>query len=157
METELKSLGPGPQQTLLDDPTHPRVPPPTTEKAKRGRVIWLVLGSLALLLSFFFVGYLPRRTRERSIDKEAKEEESSLPNVNVVAAKKSAPTSELLLPGNITPLTEAYIFARASGYVKKRYVDIGDRVRKGQLMAEIEAPDLDQQVVQARAELQDFI
>jgi len=154
METELKALKPGPQPKLLDSPAHPRVTPPTTEKTKRNRVIWITFGLLALLAILFVVGYLPRRSRENGINKEAREEESSLPVVNVAQAKKSAPTSELLLPGNITPLTEAYIYARASGYVKKRYVDIGDRVRQGQLMAEIEAPDLDQQVVQARAALQ---
>jgi multidrug efflux pump subunit AcrA (membrane-fusion protein) len=58
-----------------------------------------------------------------------------------------------LLPGNITPITEAYIFARAAGYLKQRYVDIGDRVSAGQMLADIEAPDLDLQVAQARAAL----
>jgi len=154
METELKALEPGHSQLLLDDPGHPRVTPPVPAKRKRSRIIWLVLGLVALLLILFFVGYLPRRSRERGINQEAKEEESSLPVVNVTKVKKSAPSSELLLPGNITPLTEAYIYARAAGYVKRRYVDIGDRVRQGQLMAEIEAPDLDQQVIQGRASLQ---
>ena len=73
------------------------------------------------------------------------------PFVNSAKVKRAAKTSELLLPGNITPITEAYIFARASGYLKRRYVDIGDRVRADQLLAEIDAPDLDQQVSQARA------
>ena len=68
-------------------------------------------------------------------------------------SSKSTPTSELLLPGNTSPLNEAYVFARAAGYLKKRYVDIGDHVREGQIMAEIEEPDLDQQVLQARASL----
>jgi len=154
METEHKALEPGAPQLLLDDPAHPRVKPPTSSSTKSRRALWLILGLVALLLLLFFVGYLPRRNRERGINKEAQEEESSLPVVNVVRAKKSDPTSELLLPGNITPLTEAYIYARASGYIKRRYVDIGDRVRTGQLMAEIEAPDLDQQVLQARAALQ---
>ncbi len=58
-----------------------------------------------------------------------------------------------MLPGNTSPLNEAYVFARAAGYLKKRYVDIGDHVREGQIMAEIEEPDLDQQVLQARASL----
>ena len=58
---------------------------------------------------------------------------------------------ELVLPGNIQAVTEAPIVARAEGYVKTRYADIGDRVTAGQLLAEIEAPDLDQQVRQAQA------
>ena len=53
------------------------------------------------------------------------------------------------MPGNIRAVTEAPILARAEGYLKTRYVDIGDRVTEGQLLAEIEAPDLDQQVTQA--------
>ena len=57
------------------------------------------------------------------------------------------------MPGNITPITEAYIFARAAGFLKRRYVDIGDRVAAGQKLADIDAPDLDQQVSQAQAAL----
>ncbi len=58
---------------------------------------------------------------------------------------------DLVLPGNIQAVTEAPILARAEGYVQRRYVDIGDRVTAGQLLAEVEAPDLDQQVQQAQA------
>jgi multidrug efflux pump subunit AcrA (membrane-fusion protein) len=65
----------------------------------------------------------------------------------------SAQLPARLLPGNVTPLTEAYIYARAAGYLKRRYVDIGDRVRAGQKLADIEAPDLDQQVSQSKAAL----
>ena len=154
METERKALEPGHPQLLLDDPAHPRVPPPATGAHGSGRILWIVLATLALMAILFVVGYLPRRTREQGINREAKEEESSLPVVNISQVKRSAASSELLLPGNITALTEAYIYARAAGYVKRRYVDIGDRVRQGQILAEIEAPELDQQVVQARASLQ---
>src|SRR5258707_6784052 len=75
------------------------------------------------------------------------------PLVNAATVKRAVHSSQLLLPGNVTPITEAYIFARAAGYLKKRYVDIGDRVRAGQKLADIEAPDLDQQVSQAQAAL----
>lgn len=108
---------------------------------------------LAVIIVLFFVGYLPRRQREAGIMREAQQEESSLPEVSVARVKKSAPVAELLLPGSTMPLTEAFIFARAAGYLKKRYVDIGDHVREGQIMAEIVEPDLDQQVMQARASL----
>ena len=67
--------------------------------------------------------------------------------------KRSPEFSRLLLPGNITPVTEAPIYARASGYIVKRLVDIGDRVQAQQLMAVIEAPDLDQQVAQGRSQV----
>lgn len=123
------------------------------QRRSRGRIVWLILGVLALMAALFAAGWLPRAKRLSTIDAEAQEEESSLPIVNVARVKRSQSTSQLLLPGNMTPVTEAYIYARASGYLKKRYVDIGDRVRDGQLMAEIDAPDLDQQVEQARASL----
>ena len=58
-----------------------------------------------------------------------------------------------MIPGTTLAYTEAYIYARASGYLAKRYVDIGDRVREGQVLATIDAPDLDQQVAQARSAL----
>jgi multidrug efflux pump subunit AcrA (membrane-fusion protein) len=73
--------------------------------------------------------------------------------VNAAVVKRAASSTQLMLPGNITPLTDAYIYARAAGYLKRRYVDIGDRVQAGQKLADIEAPDLDQQVSQARAAL----
>jgi multidrug efflux pump subunit AcrA (membrane-fusion protein) len=60
-------------------------------------------------------------------------------------------TSSLVLPGNIQAVTEAPVLARASGYIKTRSVDIGDRVKAGQVLAEIEAPELDQQIRQAQA------
>jgi RND family efflux transporter MFP subunit len=65
--------------------------------------------------------------------------------------ERSAATGTLILPGSIEPVTEAPVLARASGYIQKRYADIGDRVKAGQLLAEIEAPELDQQVRQAQA------
>ena len=150
---EEKLLEPGEQQKLLDNPVHPRVPPPPPHVPTRTRIIWIALFLLVLIVVLFFVGYLPRRSREQGINREAQMEESSVPEVNLALVKKSLPTSELLLPGNTSPLTEAYVFARAAGYLKRRYVDIGDHVREGQIMAEIEEPDLDQQVLQARASL----
>lgn len=146
-----KLLEAGAQQKLLDDPAHPRVPTPPPHVPTRTRIVWIALFLLALVTVLFFIGYLPRRKREQSIDREAKQEESSVPEVNVARVRKSLPTSELLLPGSISALNEAYIFARAAGYLKRRFVDIGDHVREGQIMAEIEEPDLDQQVLQARA------
>jgi multidrug efflux pump subunit AcrA (membrane-fusion protein) len=71
--------------------------------------------------------------------------------VNAALVTRAPHLSEVSFPGTITPITEAYIYARAAGYLKRRYVDIGDRVSAGQLLAEIDAPDLDQQVTQAQA------
>jgi RND family efflux transporter MFP subunit len=72
----------------------------------------------------------------------------------VVQVGRSSRTSELELPGNIQAITEAPLLARADGYLQRRMADIGDRVRSGQPLAEIEAPELDDQVHQAKANLQ---
>jgi RND family efflux transporter MFP subunit len=76
------------------------------------------------------------------------------PVVAVVYPKRGAMRNEVVLPGNIQAFTDSPIYARASGYLKQWYTDIGARVKAGQLLAEIEAPELDQQVTQAKANLQ---
>ena len=115
--------------------------------------IWVGLGLVVLLGGLFAAGYLPKQARERELAANVKKEKTTLPEVNVAAAKNAATEADLVLPGNITPLTEAVINGRAEGYLRKRYADIGDRVRPGQLLAEVEAPELEQQVQQARASL----
>ena len=117
--------------------------------------LWLIgLGLAALIAIAFFAGYIPRAKREAIIGAEARQEEQALPIVSVVKAVRSPGKSELELPGNIQAMTEAPILARADGYIKKRYVDIGDRVKQDQLLAELEAPELAQQVQQAKAAVQ---
>src|SRR5205823_3121516 len=80
--------------------------------------------------------------------------ERALPRVEVIEVGRSSQKSELELPGNIQAITEAPILARAEGYIRRRLVDIGDRVHTGQPLAEIEAPELDAQVRQAKANVQ---
>jgi RND family efflux transporter MFP subunit len=77
----------------------------------------------------------------------------SVPTVAVTRPEKSAAQEDLSLPGNIQPYTDAAIFARTTGYLKQRYADIGSRVKAGQLLAEIDTPEIDQQLLQARADL----
>jgi multidrug efflux pump subunit AcrA (membrane-fusion protein) len=118
-------------------------------RSKSSYFVAAVLGIAALLAG----GYIPRHARDQKAEAAAKRERDSLPIVTVVQVRQAPPVGELLLPGTMTPITEAYIYARASGYVRRRNVDIGDHVREGQVMAQIEAPDLDQQVAQSRASL----
>jgi multidrug efflux pump subunit AcrA (membrane-fusion protein) len=140
------------QQTLEENSRSVK-PPVEPKRTPWGRFILLALAVVVLMAVLFVAGYLPRMAREKGIRAEAHAEETNIPLVNVGKIKRSAPTSELLLPGSMIPVTEAYIFARSTGYVKKRYVDIGDRVKAGQLLADIDAPDLDQQVLQGQAAL----
>ena len=82
---------------------------------------------------------------------EARTSGNTLPVVTVQKVTRSSAKSSLMLPGDIQAVTEAPVLARASGYIKKRYADIGDRVAAGQPLVEIEAPELDQQIRQAKA------
>src|ERR1700687_3719095 len=107
----------------------------------------------ALVATALLAGYLPRRSTTEQLDSAAAKRWSTPPIVNAAKVTRAPNLSEVSFPGSITPITEAYIYARAAGYLKRRYVDIGDRVSAGQLLAEIDAPDLDQQVAQAQAAL----
>ena len=114
--------------------------------------IWALLLLLTVaIVGAFFAGYIPLKKRNALIVSEAREQQQALPRVEVIQVGRSSSKSELLLPGNIQAVTEAPILARADGYIKRRLVDIGDRVKAGQTVAEIEAPELDQQVLQAQA------
>jgi RND family efflux transporter MFP subunit len=115
-------------------------------------VVLLLLAALAV--AGYYWGYLPRQKREMVLAAESQNQTDSLPVVNVTPVTRSASTDSLVLPGNIQAVTEAPVLARASGYVKKRIADIGDRVTAGQVLAEIEAPELDQQILQAKAAVQ---
>ncbi len=77
----------------------------------------------------------------------------AVPSVAVIHPKRGALKDEIALPGNIMAFVEAPIYARTSGYLKKWYADIGTHVKAGQLIAEIESPEVDQQLDQARATL----
>jgi RND family efflux transporter MFP subunit len=81
-------------------------------------------------------------------------EEAAVPIVNVIHPKDGAPLEELVLPGNTQAFSDAPIFARTSGYLKRWYFDIGAHVKRGDLLAEIETPEIDKQLQQTRAELE---
>ncbi|MGH9559807.1 MAG: efflux RND transporter periplasmic adaptor subunit [Bryobacteraceae bacterium] len=76
------------------------------------------------------------------------------PSVAAIHPKAGASADEIVLPGNVQAFVDAPVYARTNGYLKKWYTDIGTRVKAGQLLAEIESPEVDQQLDQARAELQ---
>jgi RND family efflux transporter MFP subunit len=117
-----------------------------------GLTIWSIfLAAIVLIVVAFFAGYIPLRKRNDLIRAESRQQEQTLPQVEVIQVGRSSHNSELQLPGSVQALTEAPILARASGYVQRRMVDIGDRVRAGQPLAEIEAPELDEQVRQGKA------
>ena len=117
--------------------------------------LWSIFLTVAVLIILaFLAGYIPLQRRQTLIQQQALEQQQALPRMEVIEVGRSSSKSELELPGNIQAITEAPILARANGYIKRRIVDIGDRVTAGQPMAEIEAPEVDQQVSQAKANLE---
>jgi RND family efflux transporter MFP subunit len=111
----------------------------------------LLLGIAVILVGAFFAGYIPLQRRDSLVRAEAQERGKDLPRMEVMRVSRSSGPSHLQLPGTLQALTEAPILARADGYLKTRLVDLGDRVRAGQPLAEIDAPELDQQIRQAEA------
>ena len=92
--------------------------------------------------------------RERALTDLAREtREAAVVSVAVTRPSTGTASEEVSLPGNIQPFTDAAIFARTTGYLKKRYADLGSQVKAGQVLAEIDTPEIDQQLLQARADL----
>jgi RND family efflux transporter MFP subunit len=96
-------------------------------------------------------GIMARRGHERALEKETAE--TAVPSVNVVYPGPSTISSEIALPGNTQAFMDTPIYSRTNGYLKSWYFDIGAHVRKGQLMADIETPEVDQQLQVAQADL----
>ena len=119
--------------------------------ARRGRS--LAFGTILILCVAYtvFAGIESRVEAKAALHKVAAN--SAIPSVNVVLPKDGAEAEEIELPGNIQAFTDTPIYARTSGYIRHWYVDIGGRVKQGQLLAVVETPELDQQLRQAKANL----
>ena len=112
-----------------------------------------ILGAVALLIAIGAVVWgVTTRTRALAVVTE-ETREMAVPAVAVVTPERGAPKEEIVLPGTIQAFTDAPIYARTNGYLRKWYADIGAHVRAGQLLAEIDTPELDQQLQAARADL----
>ncbi len=127
------------------------LPPPAT-LSKTGTVA-VAVGTALLLGSAFAVGYLPRHRERAALEEATVIAGQSTMRVEVIAAKTTSSDRAELLPGSVQPLMETVLYARASGFVRRWLVDMGDKVTAGQLLAEIETPELDQELEQARAQL----
>src|SRR5258707_15163374 len=119
---------------------------------KGPRKSWLILVVALVVVAALLVSGIWSRVRARTTLK-AETAQVALTPVAVVSPKQTAPTQEIILPGNVQPFITSPIYARTNGYLKKWYVDIGGRVKQGQLLAVIETPEVDQQLQQARSNL----
>jgi len=127
-------------------------PSPAVRPSRRpSRHWWVAVLAFAAVVAVVISGILPRIQARNTLAKETKE--MAIPTVAVVHPRRSAPSNEIVLPANVQAYIDSPIYARTNGYLKTWYVDIGARVKAGQLLAEIETPEVDQQLRQARADL----
>ena len=120
--------------------------------AKRSRKSWLVLAIAAIAVVALLISGIWSRVKA-SGTLRAETAQAALPAVSIVSPKQTAPADEIILPGNVQPFITSPIYSRTNGYLKKWYFDIGAHVKKGQLLALIETPEVDQQLQQARSNL----
>lgn len=132
-----------------DDISHIEVLPP-----RRASVVLVGVLVAALLVALLAVGWIPRERIGAETAATADAAVNAAVPVSVVRATQGPTVTTISLPGNLRPWQEVSIFARTTGYLKKFVVDINDRVKTGQLMAEIETPEVDQQLKQAQAAVQ---
>ena len=129
-------------------------PPKKDSHRSRGRFLILLLVLGLALAVLFAIGWFSRMHRQREQKETARTQEAAARTVQVARPTKAPPVFDFGLPGSAEPLQQATLFARTNGYLKERLVDIGDRVTEGQLLARIEAPDVDAQLRQAQASLE---
>lgn len=149
-----------PKNSILRDTPEPEIdrepdtPPGRTGKPSQAKGRWL-FGAAALLLLAGGLGLGAWRHHEAqlAVAATAQQNRDFVPTVRVAAVRANDGFSTVSLPATTTAFEAANIFARTSGYIEKRYVDIGDKVKAGALLAEITAPELDHQIVQAQATL----
>ena len=144
-----------PESKLRPTPDRDAGPRPPTSPMRRSRAGRRLLGFgvLVLLLGSLTLGAWRHYTQHRQVVATAEQRINFVPSVRVEQVHASRGKIVVTLPGTTQAWTAASIYARASGYIEKRYADIGDRVKQGQLLAVITAPELDHQIAQAEANL----
>jgi RND family efflux transporter MFP subunit len=125
---------------------------PESVKAARPRRVLMVVLALAIAAVFAAVDGISDRAKSRQ-ELESWTNEQAIPSVALAVTTRGPSEQELVLPGTISALSRGTIYARASGYVTAWFQDIGAHVKKGQVLATIDSPELDQQLAQARADL----
>lgn len=127
--------------------SQPQRPPPT----RGGKLVLLFIVILAVLGAGFVFGLIPRLHQRAETAEQTKQ--LGIPSVSVITPGAAKQADPLTLSGELRPMLDAAIYARASGYVRKWYVDIGAHVEEGQVLAELDTPEMDRELLEARAEL----
>ncbi len=134
-----------------DDDLEFELPPPV--ELHKSRLAVVAAGTALVLAVAFFAGYLPRHRARIALEESTRASSRAPTRVDVVAPKVVSSDRPITLPGTVAPLQETVVYPRANGYVREWFVDIGDKVKEGQRLADIDTPELDQELAQARAQL----
>jgi len=126
---------------------------PPAHKKSHGKFIALLVVLGILLVAGVAAGVLRRQTHDRALASSADDDAGRAPVVNVGHVRQSGAKSTIELPGDLVARVETPMYARVDGYLKQRPVEIGDRVKKGDLLVEIDTPDLDAQIAMSQATL----
>jgi len=124
---------------------------PASKPGRPVRRYWIAVIAALTVAVLLISGILPRIQAGKNLRRET--QEMAVATVTVVHPKQSTTAPEVVLPANVQAFIDAPIYARTNGYLKQWYVDIGARVKAGQLLAEIDTPEVNQQLRQARADL----
>ena len=139
-------------QTQIKVPPQERPALSVVKGARRKKRGWLIAGVMLVVFGGIAVyGILARLGKGNTVRGETAQ--MAVPSVSVVSPQHTAPAQEIVLPGNVQPFISSPIYARTNGYVKNWYADIGTHVKKGQLLAVIDTPEVDQQLAQSRSNL----
>ncbi len=127
--------------------------PPTPPRPHFLLLVFALLAAAGVFAGAFFFGWLPMLQRDKQLDATANKVKNSLPRVTLANPRRADAITHALLPGDVQALEETTIYARTNGYLKRWLFDIGDEVKVGQLLAEIETPEIDDELNQAKATL----
>ncbi|HUI41896.1 MAG TPA: efflux RND transporter periplasmic adaptor subunit [Terriglobia bacterium] len=133
--------------TAEAEPPAPAGPPRTG----RARVVVTAIVALAIVGAIVAAGILPRVKARQALKIET--DELAVPSVSVIRLRRSSAGQEIVLPANLQPYIDAPIYARTNGYLRRWDADLGAHVKQGQLLAEIDSPEVDAQLRQARADV----
>ena len=126
---------------------------PEPAHLSRTRMVTFGAIGVAVLAGAFLFGYLPRHRAQAELVADAHTDSESAPHVQVVSPRAMTSDHAIVLSGSVRPLEETVIYPQANGYISNWLVDIGAKVKEGQVLAEIATPELDQELDQARAQL----
>ncbi len=132
---------PSQEQEIVDRPPQP------------GNLRLIAVIAVLVIIGLLLLGIVPRMLKQNQVDSAAQQQAGNSSAVQYILPYKTPPFQDVVLPGTVQAVQQTAINARAQGYVKQLFVDIGAQVVKGQLLATIETPDLDQQTAQGQAQL----